>query len=350
MKLKFRYTEKIIGTFLLIAVVIVFSSILFLLLNQKFFERKYVYKAKFLDAVGLSQNSPVYFKGFKIGIISNFVLGDDNYISADFEVYSDFKDKIIVKSALYKAVNVITQASTIEFLQSVEDGEILAEGSLIPAIDVPEGKQLLAQNRVKKIGDPLNSMLINLEGLVENLKKDNNPDEGALFRALVNLADAAEQLKKLSDNINRDLDKLSNKESENGALYQVVVNLNDITRDLKTTTSLTNQILKKTDLAISNYSKPDSLGIKLIDPTGENIVNPLRKTFTQLNEILPKVQSFTEYLNAQTTDITLVIDDLKTVLRQVQQTFESLNKNPLIGPGGTEMNQSYYELNQKRPK
>jgi ABC-type transporter Mla subunit MlaD len=350
MKLKFRYTEKIIGTFLLIAVVIVISSILFLLINQKFFERKYVYKAKFLDAVGLSQNSPVYFKGFKIGIITNFVLGDDNYITADFEVYSDYKDKIIENSALYKAVNVITQSSAIEFLQCAEEGNVLVEGSLIPAIDVPEGKKLLTQNRVKKIGDPLNSMLINLEGLVDNLKKDNNPNEGALFRALVNLADAAEQLKKLSEIVNRDLDKLSSKESEHGALYQVVVNLNDITRDLKTTTTLTNQILRKTDLAISNYGKPDSLGIKLIDPTGENIVKPLKQTFSQLNEILPKVQTFTEYLNAQSTDITLVIDDLKTVLRQVQQTFESLNKNPLIGPSGTEMNQTFYELNQKRPK
>jgi ABC-type transporter Mla subunit MlaD len=350
MKLKFRYTEKIIGTFLLIAVFIVISSILFLLINQKFFERKYIYKAKFLDAIGLSQNSPVYYKGFKIGNISNFSLGEDNYINADFEVYSEYKNKIIANSALYKSVNVITQVSTIEFLPSVEDGGVSVEGTLIPAIDVPEGKLLLAQNRVKKIGDPLNSILINLEGLVENLKKDNNPNEGALFRALVNLADAAEQLKKLSDNINRDLDKLSSKESENGALYQVVVNLNDITRDLKTTTHLTNQILKKTDLAISNYAKPDSLGIKLIDPTGENIVKPLKQTFSQLNEILPKVQSFTEYLNAQTTDITLVIDDLKTVLRQVQQTFESLNKNPLIGPSGNEINQTYYELNQKRPK
>lgn len=350
MKLKFKYTERFVGIFLAGALLIVVSSILFLLINQKFFEKKYMYKAKFLDAVGMSQNNPVYFKGFKIGNISNFTLSDDNFIEADFEVFADYKDRIVVNSALYKALNIVSQGSTIEFLQGESSSAVLAEGSLIPAIDIPEGKKLVAQNKVKKVGDPLNSILLNVESLIENLKRDNNPEEGALFRALVNLADASEQLKTLSNSINNDLQSISGKNSDKGAIYQILANLNDVSRDLKTTTTLTNQVLKRVDVAVANFDKPDSLGIKMIDPTGENIVKPLKETFVQLNEILPKVQAFTEYLNAQTTDVTLVIEDLKIVLRQVQQTFESLNNNPLIGPGSDDVIRNNYNLNQKRPK
>lgn len=331
MKLKFKYAEKFVGIFIFVAIFIVISSLLFLLISQKVFERKYLYKAKFGNAVGLSKNTPVFFKGFKIGSISGFSLTKDNFIMADIELYKEYKDLIVEESALFKSVNIITQSSVIEFLPGLSGGKIMLEGSIIPSIDVPEGKLLLAANKVKTEGDPLNSILVNVENLIGNLKNDNNPEQGAIFRALVNLADASEKLNKLAEYVGKDLEKLDGKNSGKGVISNTMTNLNDIIADLKTTTTLTNQLLKNADALLLSYSKPDSLGIKLIDPTGENILNPLKTTLNNVNEILPKLNKFSDYLNNQSTDITLVINELKLVLREVQTTFQSLNESPIIG-------------------
>ncbi|MFA4923835.1 MAG: MlaD family protein, partial [Ignavibacteriaceae bacterium] len=209
MKIKFRYSERIVGTFLVTALLIVAITLGYLLLHNKVFEKKYVFKAKFADAVGLSSSTPVFFKGFKIGVITDYELTDDNYILADFKVYEEFRKKIVRNSALFKSVNPITSTSTIEFLQGPENLSELAEGSIIPAIDISEGEVLLAKNMVNKTGDPLNTVIYNLAAFSENINKDNNVDKGAFFRALVNMADAAEGLRKITDNLSIDFESIA---------------------------------------------------------------------------------------------------------------------------------------------
>ncbi|MDP3684610.1 MAG: MlaD family protein, partial [Ignavibacteria bacterium] len=199
MKFKMRYSEKIVGSFLIFALVVITASTGYLILHSKSFEEKHLFKAKFGDAVGLSASTPVYFKGFKIGVITDFILTDDNYILADFKVYEEFRNKIVRNSALFKSINPITSTSTIEFLQGPENLSLLPDGGLVPDIDIPEGEKLLAKNMVKKTGDPLNTVIYNLAAFSENINKDNNVDKGAFFRALVNMADAAEGMKKITD-------------------------------------------------------------------------------------------------------------------------------------------------------
>lgn len=332
MKFKMRYSEKIVGSFLIFALVIITVSTGYLIYNSKTLDKKYLFKAKFSDASGLSASTPVYFKGFKIGVITDFILTDDNYILADFKVYEEFRNKIVRSSALFKSINPITSTSTIEFLQGPENLSLLPDGSLIPAIDIPEGEKLLAKNMVKKTGDPLNTVIYNLAAFSENINKDNNVDKGAFFRALVNMADAAEGMKKITDNLNSDFESISTPDKSGKRPFaSLVLNAVHISDSLKTMTGLVNHSLIRLDTLLTAYSKPEGLASKMIDPDGKQIMEPLKKTITNLNEVLPKLEKFSDFLVTQQGQFLGILKQLVETLDEVQVTFETINASPLIG-------------------
>ncbi|MCK9425999.1 MAG: MlaD family protein [Ignavibacteriaceae bacterium] len=332
MKFKLRYSEKIVGTFLIAALIIIAASTGYLLLHNKVFEKKFLFKAKFGDAVGLSSSTPVYFRGFKIGVITDYELTEDNYILADFKVYEEFRKKIVKKSALLKSVNPVTSTSTIEFLQGPENFSELAEGSMIPAIDIPEGEILLAKNMVKKTGDPLSTVIYNLAAFSENINKDNNVDKGAFFRALVNMADAAEGMKKITDNLNIDIESISKPDKYGRRpMASLVVNAAQISDSLRVMTGLVNHSLMRLDTVITAYSQPEGLVAKMIDPDGKQIIEPIRKTISNLNDVLPKLEKFSEFLVTQQGQFVIILKQLVETLDEVQVTFETINNGPLIG-------------------
>jgi len=332
MKFKMRYSEKIVGTFLLTALFIITASTTYLIMYNKAMEKKFMFKAKFGDATGLSASTPVYFKGFKIGVITDFVLTEHNYILADFKVYEEFRNKIVYNSALFKSINPITSTSTIEFLQGPENHSVLPEGSMIPAIDIPEGERLLAKKMVKKSGDPLNTVIYNLAEFSENINKDNNVDKGAFFRALVNMADAAEGMKKITDNLNLDFESISKPDrSGRRPLAALVLNSSQLSDSMKVMMGLVNHSLIKLDTLLTAYSKPDGLVVKMIDPDGKQIVEPVKKTIASLNEVLPKLEKFSDFLVTQQGQFLSILKQLVETMDEVQVTFETINASPLIG-------------------
>lgn len=332
MKFKLRYSERIVGTFLIVALIIIAASTGYLFLQNKVFEKKFLFKAKFGDAVGLSSSTAVYFKGFKIGFITDFALTEDNYIIADFNVYEEFRKKIVRNSALFKSVNPITSTSTIEFLQGPENLSEVAEGSMIPAIDIPEGEILLAKNMVKKTGDPLTTVIYNLAAFSENINKDNNVDKGAFFRALVNLADAAEGMKKITDNLNVDFESISKPDKfGNRPLASLVVNAAHISDSLRVITGLVNHSLMRLDTVLTVYSQPEGLAAKMIDPDGKQIIEPIHKTLTNLNEAILKLEKLSDFLIAQQDQFVIILKGIEETLDEVQVTFETINGSPFIG-------------------
>lgn len=331
MKLKLKYTERFVAVFVLVAFIIVATSLSLLLINKKVFEKKYPYKAVFADAVGLGANTPVYFKGFNIGKISSYELTKDNVVLAEFLIYAEYKEKIVLNSALFKSSNPLTGGSSIEFLQGPDHNIVLPEGSIIYSIDVPQGKELLAAGIVQKSTDALTSVILNLETFTDNLNRDSIPERGAFFRVLVNLADASEALNSLSKQLDSDITKLNKEKGGTLSFYSMMSNLSIVSGELTKTVNLLNKTLVTVDTTLTSYQKPDSLLIKMIDPTGESILKPLELTFKNINELLPRIETFMAFLNAQSTDVTLSLSELRSMLKQLNLTIEAINNSPLIG-------------------
>lgn len=335
MKLRYKYPQRTVLIFIIIAAVMIVSSILFIVFQNKLLSTRVVYIAKFADANGLSATSPVNFKGFKIGNIVNYKLSDDNYVIAEFEVFEEYADKIKVNSALYKGVNPVTNTSVIEFLQGNSSREVLKPGSLIPAIDIPEGKALLSENKVTKSGDLVTSLLQNLQIFTDALNSDNNPERGAIFRALVNFADASQDMKVIAERMNEFTTALGKDgNTGDGAIFRAINNVADLTQEVKEISGVLKSSVFKIDSLLAQYKNPDGLAQRMIDPTGEQIFKPMGTMLNEVNNLLPQVEAFVKFMNTQSSDMTVMIEDLKVVLKQVQLTFETVNSSPLINQPG----------------
>lgn len=327
MKLKFKYTERFVGIFLLISVVVILTTLVLIALHSRMFETKALYKAKLADATGLAASTPIYFKGFKIGAVKEFRLTPGNFIEADLEIYKEYRDRIFVNSAIWKGLNPVTNSSSLEFLQGIGSTELMPEGSTIPAIDVPEGKRLLLANKVKQAGDPLSTLLANLGTFAESITSDSVENKGPIFRSVNNFAVISEDLK----NITKKMEYLTtalidDKTPKQGSLLKIMSNVVELTESFKTTNKMLQSTLKQTDTLLTVYKVPDSLGIRMIDPTGEKIINPMRQTIVGFNALLPQLQQITQYVNSKTSDMTVLLEEVKVTLQQAQDTFDAMNK------------------------
>lgn len=351
MKLRFKYTNRIVGIFTVSAIIIVLVSIYFVLQNNRAFDKTYSFVVQFSDGDGLSSSNPVYFKGFRIGTISDIKLTKDDLIEGVFEVYEEYRNRIVVNSVIFRAHNPITNTSTLQFLKGRGTTTLIKEMGIIPSLDMPAGKQLLAENKIEKSGDPLSSILLNLQTFTENLNLDNNEDKGAIFRALVNLAEASEKANHLADQLAYFGDNIfKDNNADQGTVFRALNNLADLSQQLKTTVSLMNKALQQSDTLLTAYSKPDGLVKRLVDPDGKEIYEPISQTVTQLNALIPQLDNFISYLNSESTNLGLIFDELKMMLRQVQITFEKINSSPLMGGGESSERKVNPTADQLRPK
>ncbi len=334
MNFKFRHTDKIVGLFVLIALVALILSFSAIMIKQKFFVKKYVFHTRFIDAIGLSNSTILSFRGFEIGKIKQFSLNKNNYIDADFVIYEKYMDKMLEFSAISKAVNPVTSKSSLEFLQGPNPGKRLHEGSFIPSLDTPEGNVLLFSGKVKKSGDVVSSILSSIDNMLLNLTQDNNPDKGALFRMLYNLANATGnmnaslmELNTLMANLHKD------NNPEDGALFRAIANLADLTEDFQQTNAKVNQLLSSTNELTDAYKDPNGLALKLLDPTGKNFIEPMHESILKINTNLNEINKILLYLNSQTPIMSSILIQGDQTLRSSQKAIEGINNNPLIRSG-----------------
>jgi phospholipid/cholesterol/gamma-HCH transport system substrate-binding protein len=103
MRFRIRFADKIVGIFILLAILGVAAALILLGLNQRWFARNYAYWSRFASAEGLSAGMPIKLKGFEIGRVDEIRLGRDNLVEMEFHVYDTYHDKVMPGSVLEKA-------------------------------------------------------------------------------------------------------------------------------------------------------------------------------------------------------------------------------------------------------
>ncbi|NTW48578.1 MAG: MCE family protein [Chlorobiales bacterium] len=336
MKFKFKYTDKIVGAFVLTALSVIAVIAIIIAVNNKFFENKYIFKTQFSDAVGLTATTPIYFKGYEIGKIGKFSLNDRNLIDVEFVIYEEYRNRVRTTSVLSKSRSVMSGTTMIDLLQADNLGEVLPENELVPALDTPEGIKRAREQNIKITGDVLASMMANLDNILYKLNKDHNPDDGAIFRTLVNLADASEDLNSVMKNLDNTIVKLGgDKDKNNGAILKTMTNIVDLTEQLKVTAEQLNKTLVTADTVLKAYRNPDGLAARMLDPSGENIIKPLGSTLTKLGATLAELNTLLSYLNTQTPEVTTLVGQTKQTLKHTQKAMEGMSNNPFLRGGVT---------------
>jgi phospholipid/cholesterol/gamma-HCH transport system substrate-binding protein len=306
MNFKFKYTDKIVGIFVILSLFIFIGAALLIILNQKWFERKYTFRTQFADATGLKPNQDIFFKGFKIGKIRSFVLNRNNVIDSEFFIYERYIEKINEYSVLNKASNPLT-GSMVIFTPNLMHNRIADEYSFIPSMDFDEGKLIQAAGEVEKKADAISNIISEVEQLLKAVNSDHNPEAGSIARTLVNTADIVESVKGDMKNIDR--------------------------------------ILYNTRLLSEQMKTPDGLVQRLIDPTGDIMFNSIRKSLDSLQSVMANLSVFSTFLNSQSNQIESLLLESKDTMKQAQDVLEGIRNNPLIR-GGIQEKKEQEEVKQ----
>lgn len=296
MKFSFRHTDKIVGAFMLSALFLLLLSIIFVLVNQKLFTKKYYYKTQFSDRVGIRVNTDIVFNGFVIGKLQKFSLNEKDMVDVDFFIYEEYHTRITNNSVLSRTSNPIA-GSTVTFIRNYHTDIVASEGSVIPSLDMEEGRMLVSKGIVKPRADAISNILSNVDNILASLNDDRNADANSLARILVNSADIVEKLK--------------------GEVFII----GEMLENFKTL----------------SYSMKDADGLvqRLVDPSGEYMFNSLQKSLAELAMVMENFNNFSGFVNSRQKEIELLMLDGKRSVDETRMVIEGVRNNPLIKGGIT---------------
>ncbi len=342
MNYKIKYTRQIVTLFVTIPLVVLVTTLVFIAIKQNLFEKRFHYFSKLENAIGISTQTPVLYKGFEIGRIHSFELTPEGLIKIEFYILKRYQKIMVASSVLYRTNNPVTGKTTLEYVCDPKNNQALAEGSMIPSTDFPEGRILL-RTYSPKSSDPIAAIIENIEMLTRELNRDDNADKGALMRILVTVADASEKADQTLDLLNyslRELGTLSanlnrDHNPDAGVVLRIMNNLADISQDVSQQMVQVETLLSTVNMAVANYADPDSLVLKMIDPSGTKLINPLSSSLVNLSGSLAELEQILGSLSRSNPELMLMINNLNDTLGKASQTLEALNNNPLLRSGIT---------------
>ena len=340
MNYKLEHTRQIVYAFIIIPVVVLILTIVFIAIRQNMFEKRFHYSTSFENAIGVSSQTPVLYKGFEIGRVRSFELGDDSFIHVDFYVLKRYQHLIVEESVIYRTTIPITNKTTLEYVRAPESDRSLEEGSYIISTDFAQGRQLLRRYSPKS-SDPIGTIVENIEMLTTELNRDDNADKGALMRILVSAADLTQKADLTMDLLNQNLEEMNkltaglNREyqPDDGVVLRMVDNLADITQSVSGQMEDIERLVATANLAAENYANPDSLIMKMLDPEGDVLLEPLSSSLYALSGSLQETEKILGSLSRANPEIMLIINNLNDTLARASLTLEALNNNPLLRKG-----------------
>lgn len=322
MEFKFRHTEKIVGGFVFIALAVLIAGIVLIAFSQKLWVKTYTFRTRLAEATGLSTASTLSFKGYEIGRVKRFRLNEENTIDVEFEVYEEFREKMVPGSVIYRQVNPVTgktslillypRSLSIELAWRGEDTIAQEEGSLIYSLDMREGQLQLENDMVEKSGDTLSIIFEDTRDFISHLREEFQLKKDSFKTAFGQLGDFAQSLannKTIFDRLNLLLDPAR------GPVFTTLARFNQISQGLQQATNQLNELL-------ANYKNPDGLANKIlqVDQTKINgMLENINKNLTALHRVIQTLQEQAPLL--------------AEVLSRTEQTLQAINNNPLLRGG-----------------
>lgn len=323
MKFKFRHADKIVGAFILLALLFICFMLIMVGKNKRWFQEDTGYRTQFLTATGLSDGMKIKFRGFNIGEITDFDLNNENLVDAQFIIYEDYLNKIRPGSVL--EMNNSPLGGGLNFYPGIEPGSPPRAGEYIPSTHFPEGKRLVD------------------EGLVDI--PDQKDIVSELLKSVPNLMEDVDKtvitVNNLLDTVNRSLQGDPEAGPIPDILYGVTAIENEIGLILKDVNRMTDSIAT----LLSEMENPDNLLPRLVGKEGvagavfSDESELYQSIFLMLDEIsvsLENVSKLTGSLSELSPQIALLLKETTSTLNEAEDVLEGLKNNPLLRGGVTQ--------------
>ncbi|WP_404395029.1 MlaD family protein [Pseudoalteromonas phenolica] len=316
--------------FLAITVISVLSS------NYTFADKKQFY-TELDDALGLKSMPLIYFKGIEIGRVESYDFNfETKKIRAEFWILSEYIPLLtkhsILKSEQHPIFDEVYSFTlyTPEFSYSKEDVPEIREGALILHESSDAAKALEASHGAILPKDDLDSILENINSLLTNLQKEDNPNAGSLFRALDRVAKISEQLLRITDSIEKSgIVTKADQTIEQTEIWLKTLPI--IAEKLNESLIRVDKLLITSESVISNYKSPDEL-------VGRVTNNQLPLVLGNINQNLDLVKGMLSEVHTERAQLMMTIYQSQQVLSELEKTLQALNNNPILKGGIKEVN------------
>ena len=286
MKFKIKYADQIVGILSLLAIIALIFIIFLIGSTQKWFVPKHNYFTVISSASNISVGKAITYKGFEIGKIKSFSLGDDDKVIVNFYITDDYKSKIVRDSI----IEILTSplGSSVVFYPG-NSNSFLPDNSFVPERSSEEAKSLIMNKRVSVVEqtDSINTILAmatTLVGDIDTLVKQ------------INIALEGKEDTPLTYTITQ--------------LNAILTNLNHITQD------------------------PSGLVPKLLED--ENSQGSIANVLKELDTTMGDINKITASVDSNMPGVTILISQMQSLLKQMQDVMEGLKNNPLLKNGISE--------------
>jgi len=317
MKFSFRHANKIVGLFVLVAVLLLVLITMFAGLNNKWFTKKIYFTSLFTSAEGLKVGMSVNLRGFEIGRVKNISLNEDNQVDLDFYIYETYHNRVLPDSVLALPSGLLGSANALDLYPGLVKGEPYPDGSFIPSTQTVEGKMLVKTRRVDRPSgnDAITTILAELPDILDNLNE-----------TVVSIGT-------LSATVDTGI-----KGDGDNSLSSTMQNLDRTMQDVNTITS------SLATLA-AGLEDPTGLVPTLLDPSGslDTLLNDDNVLWNHILAIMVQLEGATEGINTLSNSLAsvspqlaLTLDETIRSLQEAQKVMEGLQNNPLLKKGISE--------------
>jgi phospholipid/cholesterol/gamma-HCH transport system substrate-binding protein len=325
MKFGIRFADQIVGLVIILALASVAFVIVMLGQAQRWFAKDLDFKTVLPSATGLSKNMAVQYRGFTIGNVKDFYLNDDDNVEVIFTIHEDYTDRVRQGSIVEMQAGIVSLlGNSFLFHPGREDQQLLAEGTLIPIIGSPQANEFVRQHiatisesddSISNLMNQVNSLLGGVNLLLADLNADLGPEETH-----------STDIGKLIGGIN----------STVGDIPQIL----DSTIDGVLGTVLTElrPLLNRVDELLATLNEPGGI-ITMLDSDGalNETIDSLPGLIDGLNETMAALPGLLDNLNNTTaslpSQLPVILAQLRTVLRSVDDVLVGLANNPLLRGG-----------------
>lgn len=283
------FTKEVkIALVAIVGLVVLFYGLNFLK-GLSIFSSEKIYYIKFKDVSGLSQSSPIYANGFRVGVVKEVIFDYSNPESVKVAVNVD-KQLNMPEGTSAEIVSDVLGNVQVNLLIGDNKGRQLEPGAVIEG-EINEG----ALGQVKKMIPTIEKMLPKLDSIMTNLNVLLT--DPAVAQSLHNVETVTANLTTSTRQLNMLMGQLN--------------------RDVPAMTQRAGRLMDNANMVAENLTKVD-----------------VEQTMRKVNATLDNVQQFTEQLNSNNGSLGLLMRDqslynnLNSTMQSADSLLINLRENP----------------------
>jgi len=332
MKFSIRFADQIVGILVILALAVLVVVVFMLGRSQRWFVKDFQYKTYFNSATGLSPNMAVQYKGFTIGHVKKITLAQDDTVEVIFTIFEEHTHRVKEGSVVELQASPIGLGNSFHFYPGLGANEI-EDGSVIPEINSPQARVLIARGLVNKpessdsIGNIINNVNLLLETLNIALAGSPGAEDIAIGQIIGDLQRTINGVNEIVQSLSDQLDPI---------LSQIDPILSDVGTMVGDLSDQISPILSNVETISDQLASPTGTVMSLLDAEGP-VYTSIAEVLSSITASVKNLERTIEFIPAQLPQLSYLLSDLSNTLIEAEKLIISLNNNPLLKSGVPEI-------------